>query len=117
MNIKHSLKYAIQGILVFFSTERNGQIQLGIVITIAILAGILHINATEWLILILIMTMVLALEMINTAIEKLSDMVHPGRHPQIKMIKDISAGAVLLSAVASVIAGILIFLPKILKLL
>ena len=81
-----------------------------------ILGWVFQIDAMEWMVILLCITAVLTLEMINTAIEKLCDVVHPGYHPQIKVIKDIAAGAVLLAAVGSVIAGAIIFLPKIIAL-
>jgi undecaprenol kinase/diacylglycerol kinase (ATP) len=56
---------------------------------------------------------VISFELINTAIEELCNMIHPEQHPLIKKIKDISAGAVLLAATGSVIASLIIFLPKI----
>jgi diacylglycerol kinase len=51
--------------------------------------------------------------MINTAIEKLCDVVHKDFHPQIKIIKDMAAGAVLIAAISSLITGVVIFVPKI----
>ena len=59
--------------------------------------------------------MVITLEMMNTAIEKLCDMVQPDKHPEVKIIKDIAAGAVLVAAVCSVIIGAFIFLPVVIQ--
>ena len=70
----------------------------------------------EWLVVVLCITVVLTLEMINTAIEKLCDVVQPDYHPQIKIIKDIAAGAVLIAALGSIIIGAIIFVPKIIAL-
>jgi len=76
------------------------------------------VDATgEWLFIILCSTLVLMLEMINTAIEQLCDLVTMEDHPLIKTIKDVSAAAVLLAAAASVATGLIIFLPKITDLL
>lgn len=108
------MKFAFHGILSFFSEEKNGQIQLGITTAVIVLALILKVSLYEWLIIILLIVVVLTLEMINTAIEKLCDIVHPDWHIKIKIIKDIAAGAVLLAAAGSIIVGLLIFLPKIL---
>lgn len=110
----HSVKFAFHGIGSFFLKERNGQIQLGITAVVIALAGFLNVLLYEWLIIVLFVVIVLTLEMINTALEKLCDVVQPDWHPKIKIIKDIAAGAVLLAAIGSIIAGILIFLPKIL---
>ena len=115
MKFIQSLQYALTGITAFFRSETNGQIQLGGAIIAVILGWAFQIDATEWLVVVLCITVVLTLEMINTAIEKLCDVVHPGYHPQIKIIKDIAAGAVLFAAIGIVMAGAIIFLPKIIS--
>jgi diacylglycerol kinase len=103
---------AFNGIKYFFKTERNGKIQAGVSL-ITILSGLyLRITAVEWIIIVLCMGLVLALEMINTALEHLCNMIHADYHPSIKIIKDIAAGAVLTFSAVSVVAGLIIFLPK-----
>lgn len=115
MKLLKAFKYAFQGILTFSSTDNNGKIELCFAV-IAIAAGfMLYISTFEWIAVVLCIALVLSLEMFNAAIEKLCDMVEPAFHPTIKIIKDIAAGAVLLSAVASLIIGLIIFLPKILS--
>lgn len=111
-----SIRYALTGILSFARNERNGRIQIVAAITAAAWGVFLHISTSEWIIILLCSGAVLSLEMINTAIEKLCDLIEPSYHPQIKTIKDISAGAVLLSAVVSLLIGIIIFAPKIISL-
>lgn len=113
MKIIRSFHYAISGVFRFFRYERNGQIQLCAAIVSIILGIWLSINAGEWTAVLLCIGAVFSLEMINTAIEKMCDFIQPERHPAIKAIKDIAAGAVLMSAVASLIIGAIIFLPKI----
>lgn len=113
MKFIQSLQFAIRGIITFFRNETNGQIQLVAAIIVVILGLVFKIDAMEWLVVVLCIIMVLTLEMINTALEKLCDVVHPGYHPQIKIIKDIAAGAVFIAALGSVIAGAVIFVPKI----
>ena len=68
-----------------------------------------HVSANEWLVLLLISALVLALETINSAIEKLCDLYTKETHPQIKRIKDIAAGAVLISAIFALVIAIVIF--------
>ena len=113
MKFIQSLQFAIRGIITFLRNERNGQIQLVAAIIVVTLGLVFQIGAMEWLVVVLCITVVLTLEMINTAIEKLCDVVQPDYHPQIKIIKDIAAGAVLIAALGSVIAGAIIFVPKI----
>lgn len=80
-----------------------------IVIIAALLTGL---TLGEWLIIIMAITLVIGTEMINTAIETLVDLASPDIHPLAKQAKDVAAGAVLVFAIASVIIGLLIFLPK-----
>lgn len=109
--------YAFNGLIVFFRRERNGRIQLLIAAATVMLAWWLHVSVFEWIILSGCIALVLALEMINSAIEKLCNLVHPAFHPAVKVIKDISAGAVLWVSVYSCITGVIIFYPKIVYLL
>lgn len=122
MNIRYMIKrirsfqYAFSGIIRFLKHEKNGQIQLTVAV-IAIITGFaLKIDSFEWIAIIACCALVLSFEMINTAIEKTCDLITTDHHPVIKIIKDVAAGAVLVSAVASLIIGIIIFLPKILLL-
>ncbi|PWU03879.1 MAG: diacylglycerol kinase [Bacteroidetes bacterium] len=117
MRFIRSVKYALNGIHNFCLRERNGQLQIIIAVIAVGFGFVLHISAMEWIVIILCIAAVLSLEMINSSIEKLSDMVKPGFDPQIKIIKDTAAGAVLIAAVASLIIGIIIFGNKIISLL
>ena len=108
-----ALKNAFSGICLFINTERNGQVQISVA-AIVILAGTyFDISCAEWVAIIGCIALVLSLEMFNSAMEKLSDMVEPNYHLTIKAIKDICAGAVLWSALISIIIGAIIFIPKI----
>jgi diacylglycerol kinase len=78
---------------------------------------IFKLSITEWLFIIACSMLVLSLELINTAMEHLCDMITNEIHPAIKIIKDVSAAAVFITAAGSVVTGIIIFLPKILVLL
>lgn len=110
--IIHSFKYAFEGLGELWN-ERNFKIHL-LVSTITVIAGFwLEISRYEWIVVFLCIFGMLAMEGINTAIERLCDFVTPEIHLQIKKIKDISAAAVLLVAIGSVIMGLIIFLPKI----
>jgi diacylglycerol kinase len=111
------LQYAIQGWKYFFANETNGQIQAVVAILVVGFGWWLQIAAHEWLVVLLCIALVLGLEMANTAVEKMADHLHPERHPQIKIVKDVAAGAVLFAAVMSAIAGVIIFLPRLLSLL
>ncbi|WP_018616260.1 diacylglycerol kinase family protein [Segetibacter koreensis] len=113
INFLKGFIYAYNGLVVFFRHERNGRIQLGASVLVVLLGLLLSVSKWEWIVLLICIASVLSLEMINSAIEKLCNLVHPKFHPAVKVIKDISAGAVLWFSVISSIIGIIIFLPKI----
>jgi len=76
----------------------------------------LTLNAFEWALISIVIAMVILSELLNTAIEKLADIVDPKHNELIGHVKDYSAGAVLISAIVSVIVGGLIFIPKLIAL-
>ena len=108
-----SIKIAILGLKSAFKEERNFRIQFIIAVIVLFLSTFFGLNAIEDSILILTILVVLSLELINSQIEKFLDLIQPDHHPRVKIIKDFSAGAVLLSAIGSIIIGILIFMPHI----
>lgn len=108
-----SFRFAFAGLIAFFSAEHNARIHAAAT-ALAIIAGFLFaINTTEWLVVIIVTAMVWASEIFNTVAERIMDHVSPGYHPQVKIIKDLSAAAVLVTAIAALIAGLIIFIPKI----
>ena len=116
-NFFQSLKNALNGIKEVVKTGRNIKIQIVFAILAIIMGIIFKINNIEALILVLTIFGVLITEFINTAIEMLADLYTTEYNEKIKILKDIGAGAVTLSAIASVIIGIIMFLPKILNLI
>ena len=110
-----SFTYASAGIVALFRSENNAKIHL-IAGTGAVAAGFFFgLTTTEWCILVLQIAAVMGAEAVNTAIEKLCDVVSPGHHPVIGQVKDLAAAAVLITAIASVITGLVLFLPKLLN--
>jgi len=112
-----SVGHALNGWRLFFTKEKNGQIQTTVAILVLITAFALKLNLYEWIMILVCMALVLALEMVNSVIEKLVDHLHPGKHDNIKWVKDVAAGAVLWAAVISAVIGGIIFVPKLLALL
>jgi diacylglycerol kinase (ATP) len=106
-----SFGYAARGFLYILRYEHNARIHVFISGVVLIMGFLLHIKRLEWVLVLLCMGFVLTAEMINTVIEKLSDIVSPGRNAQIGAIKDISAAVVLLSSLIALIAGLIIFVP------
>ena len=104
-----SFVHALRGITLFFQTTVNARIQFGIFIFVIGLGLFLHITTTEWILLILTCGFVFSAEAFNTAIEIDMDLTSPEFHPYAKNVKDVAAGAVLISALTATCVGILIF--------
>jgi diacylglycerol kinase (ATP) len=107
-----SFKYAWEGIVSFFRLEYNAQIHLAITVLVLVLSVTLKLTKWEVIAVVFSIAFVWVAEMINTVIERCMDFISIERHPQIKLIKDIAAGAVLVAAIAAAIIGCIIFLPK-----
>lgn len=109
---KIGFNYAWNGIKEIAKTERNFRIHLFATILTASAGFVFKLTMTEWAIIVLTIGLVLMAEVTNTAIEKLIDYLKPEIHPTAKIIKDIAAGAVFITAIIAAIIGLLIFLPK-----
>ena len=108
----NSFKYAIEGFISSFKTERNMKIHILAMIIVILLGIYFKISLGEWCIIAITIAVVLAGELFNTAIETIVDMVSPEKNPKAKLAKDISAAAVLALAIGAAVVGIIIFLPK-----
>ena len=109
-----SFGYAFEGVAHILRTQQNSRIELGVALAAVVLAAWLGMSAVEWAVLILTISVVLALEWINTALELAVSLASPDRHPSAKAAKDVAAASVLLGAVVSVVVGLLLFAPRIL---
>lgn len=106
--VLRSFRFAGQGILDLFRFENNAKVHF-LVAGMVIVAGfLLNISRLEWAIILTQIGLVWAAEAVNTAIEKLCDFVSPGQHSQIKAVKDLSSGAVLILAITAVVTGVII---------
>jgi diacylglycerol kinase len=117
MESKHSLiksfQFAFQGISTEFKKGTNFRIQIAFAAISAIFAYILKFTTDEWAILVITISAVLILELINTAIEEIVNIVSPEIRPQAKIAKDVAAASVLVAAISSVAIAAFLFLPKI----
>lgn len=111
----NSFKCAIQGIIQAIKTERNVKIHITIMILVIISGIVFKIAKQEWITCIILFGLVISLELINSAIETTVDIAMPEINEKAKNAKDIAAGAVLVSAIASAIIGLTIFIPKIIE--
>jgi undecaprenol kinase len=114
--IMSSFKFAFTGILTTLRMERNMRIHLISSAIVLIFSIYFSITKIEWALILFAIGGMLALELINSAIERVVDLVTEDYHPLAKQAKDMAAGAVLIYASLSVVIGTIIFLPYVLKL-
>jgi diacylglycerol kinase (ATP) len=107
-----SVTFAVKGAIKLISTEHSIMVQFSLAILMSIAGFYFNITRTEWLFQILSIGLVMSIEGLNTAVEKVADFIHPDYHERIGFIKDISAGAVLFAAITAIIIGLIIYTPK-----
>lgn len=112
-----SFGYALEGIFTCIRNERNIKIHCTVAILVVIAGAVLGITPIEWCICLTLFGLVIALELVNTAIESVVDLVTTERKPLAKIAKDTAAGAVLVAAIMAAIVGLIIFVPRIASLL
>lgn len=110
-----SFSYAINGILTAVKHERNMRIHLTIAAIVIFASFYFSISKFEWLIILSVIGGVISLELVNSAIERVVDLVTLEHHPLAKLAKDMAAGAVFVAAIFAVVMGSIIFLPYFLK--
>lgn len=108
----HSFRFALHGILATANSEVNFRIHLLASVFVVALGAYLQLSRMEWIIILLLIGGILALELMNTAIERVVDLVTDQYKPLAKMAKDAGAGAVFVYSIVAVIIGMIIFLPK-----
>ena len=106
-----SFGYAFQGLWYALRTQRNMRVHLVVALLIIIVGIILHISPVEFAMLFVASTGVFIAEMCNTVIELCVDLASPQYHPLAKIAKDVAAGAVLLSALLSIVIGLFVLGP------
>jgi len=112
-----SFGHAIDGVVFLLSNEQNARIHSIITIMVGVLAYVLQVSRIEAAVLFMAVILVFAIEIINTAVEKTFDLLHPEDHDVIRGVKDAMAGAVLISAIIAVVVATLIFIPHLKSLL
>lgn len=112
-----SFTYAGRGLFKTWREEQNLQIHTLAALVVIFLGYILQISKTEWLILILTILLVVLMEIVNSAIERVTDILKPRIHGYVKEIKDIMAAAVMLASIGAFVVGLLIFGPYLLAML
>ena len=118
-NFRNRLKsfgFAFNGLKILFKVEHNAQIHLLAAVLVCVAGFIFDIPKLDWIVIIIIIGLVFAMEIVNSAIERIADFISPERNEEIKKIKDLAAAAVFIMATTAVFVGMLIFLPKIMTL-
>lgn len=112
----YSFKYAWNGLKILFREEHNARVHLVFSILAVCMGLFLEISAMEWLVVTISIGFVVALEIINTSVENIANLISLETNHQIKRIKDLSAAAVFIASITSVIVGLIVFGSKLLKL-
>lgn len=112
-----SFQHATDGVVFLLVSEQNARIHAIIAVLVGIFAYIFQVTRIEAAVLFMAVILVFAIEIINTAIEKVFDLLHPESHQVIRAVKDAMAGAVLISAIIAFVVAVLIFLPYVRRLL
>ena len=111
-----SIGFAVKGAYKLVTTEHSVMVQFSIMILMIFAGFYFEISREEWMLQILAFGLVLAIEGLNTAVEKIADFIHPEFHNRIGFIKDIAAGAVLFAAFSAIAVAAIIYIPKIVNL-
>ncbi len=106
-----SVRYALMGAIKLITTEHSIMVQTSIGVLMTIAGFYFNISKTDWMFQTLAIGLVLGIEGLNTAIEKVADFVHPDFHERIGFIKDIAAGAVFFAAMTAIVIGTIIYYP------
>ena len=110
--IRKSFFYAFRGIKTGIVKERNMKIHCLMAVLVTICGLIFHISRIEWCICLVLFGLVMSLELVNTAVEAVVDLVTEEYHPLAEIAKDTAAGAVLIASIMAAVAGLIIFLPR-----
>lgn len=108
---RRSVKHAIDGIVYAISRERNFRIEMVVAFFVVVFILVFKVKNWEAVILMLMIMWVLILELINTVVERVVDILKPRIHPYARLIKDLMAAVVLISSIMAIIIGIIIFYP------
>jgi diacylglycerol kinase len=107
-----SFKFSFEGLAAFFKREHNSWLHFIATIAILALCGFVGVTKTELLAIVFAIGFVWVAEIFNTCIERVMDYITLERHPDIKFIKDLASGAVLVAAITAIVVALIIFIPK-----
>ncbi|RYG17560.1 MAG: diacylglycerol kinase family protein [Chitinophagaceae bacterium] len=107
-----SFNYAFKGLVYAFKSQLNFKIHCVVALLVIALGFYVHLAVAEWLWIVFAIGLVMIIELINTGIEVLVDLVSPQIQPRAGAIKDLAAAAVLISAIVALVIGLCIFVPR-----
>lgn len=107
-----SMGFALKGAIKLITTEHSVMVQSSVAVLMIIAGFYFNISHEEWLIQTLAIGLVLGIEGLNTAVEKIADFIHPEYHERIGFIKDIAAGSVFFAAMTAIAIASIIYIPK-----
>lgn len=107
-----SMVFAFKGAVKLITTEHSVMVQSSLAVAMIIAGFYFEITKTEWMFQVFAFGLVLSVEGLNTAVEKIADFIHPDYHERIGFIKDIAAGAVFFAAMTAITIGLFIYLPR-----
>lgn len=111
--VAESFRHAFDGIFTGLG-ERNMKIHCTVAVLVVVFGVLLRISVTEWCLCLILFGLIMGLELVNTAVEAVVDLVTEDYHPLAKKAKDTAAGAVLIAAIMAAAAGLIIFIPRLL---
>ena len=112
-----SFTFALNGMKILISEEHNARIHFVSAICVIMAGVIFKISAIEWIIILFAIGLVITLEIVNSSIENMADFISHEKHASIKKVKDLSAAAVLVCSLTALAIGLIIFLPKVLRII
>ncbi len=115
-NLFTSIGHALRGIVYVFRHEQNFRFQVAAASVVGVCSWVLPLRGSERIVIMLMIVFILVLELVNSAIEKFTDIIKPRLHLQVGIVKDIMAGTVLIASVGAAVLGISIFSPYIIEL-
>lgn len=111
----NAFKVAFSGLFEGMKKETHLRMHFAAGLMVVFMALHFSVSKTEWFVLILCIGLVIALELVNSALEHMCDLLMPEQHPGIKHIKDLAAAAVLVAAISAAIVGLMVFIPYLLR--
>jgi diacylglycerol kinase len=114
-SFRESLKHAVNGLSYAIKNEKNFQNEIVVACLVLVAMIYYRVTPSEMIVLFLVIMGVLVMELLNTVMERIADILKPKVHPYVRVIKDLMAASVLVSSILAIIIGLIIFIPHIIR--